>query len=587
MLTTWGEAFDPASPLPEYPRPQLVRDSWENLNGLWDYAITDLFGDPFDPQFVDDATSPPIKWDGKIVVPFSPEVPLSGVERTLLPSQVLWYQKTFCVTPLGDERLLLHFGAVDQTCSVAVNGKLVCTHSGGYLPFSADITDFVSTGRNTITVSVRDVSDSAWLTRGKQSLSRGGIWYTAQSGIWQTVWTERVPENYIQSITVSPLPDLESAEVYIGAKRGKVDLHINDAVFQIPVCQKTVIRLPGVQKWTPEDPHLISATAILGNDKVQTYFAMRSFEAKDKEFWLNNTPIVSVAALDQGYWPDGGYTAPSDDALVFDILTAKKLGFNTLRKHVKIEPLRWYHHCDRLGMMVWQDMPNGGRPPRKILLNSRVVAPFWLPDKPGPLLGRQDFDGLKSFLKETEDTIEHLKGTPSIVLWVPFNEGWGQFGATNMAKRVKKIDPSRPVDHASGWFDQGGGDVRSVHLYFRPPRFVGLGPAKDDPRVLALTEYGGFSLPIPNHVWNDQVFGYRSFSSRDSFENAFIKLHINELLPIVKRGLRGLVYTQLTDVEDEVNGLITYDRRVIKLDLNVCREALGKLAASMGASWKS
>lgn len=580
MYTRWGKTLDPHHPLPEYPRPQLVRDDWLNLNGIWQYSITEAFIDTSDPIAVDDPTSPPSDWSGGIVVPFSPEFPLSGADRQLLPHQTLWYQRDFTVHLDPAQRTLLHCGAVDQSCRVSINGIEVGYHTGGYLPFSFDVSDAIRDGINTIVIAVRDVTDSAWLTHGKQSLSRGGIWYTPQSGIWQTVWLEQVPFNYIQRTSITAQPDLSSVEVLVEGSPGTAIVTIDGHDFSVPVGIPVVLSTPGLPLWTPTHPHLIPATIQLDQDHTTSYFAMRTFEAKGGEFFLNGKPYMVLGALDQGYWPDGGYTPPSDEALVFDIESAKELGFNTLRKHIKIECARWYYHCDRLGMMVWQDMPNGGRIPRPSLLNGRVVVPFWLPDKPGPILGRQDEAGLQSFRDELTEMVTHLRSFPSIVLWVPFNEGWGQFEANRAAQLVKNLDPSRPVDHASGWFDQGGGDVRSVHLYFRPPRAVGRGFSRRDPRVLALTEYGGFSYPVPGHTWGDNTFGYSTYESSEQLEEAFCALHLDEMSKVVDRGLRAVIYTQLCDVEDEINGLLTYDRDTYKIPASTVRDTLISLIPS-------
>lgn len=579
MMTPWANDVKHQQPLPEYPRPQMKRAQWTNLNGQWKYAITECLADISDPGAVDTPCSVPPTWDGQITVPFSPEYPLSGVERTVMPHQTLWYQRDFTVTPEGNARTLLHFGAVDQTCRVAVNGVEVGGHSGGYLPFTLDITEALRSGINTLTVAVRDVTDSAWLTHGKQALDRGGIWYTPQAGIWQTVWLEEVPKEYIARVAFTPQPDLESVEIIVEANvNAEASVTIQGETFTVPTNTPFVKQIPGLPLWSPQSPSLVDARITLGEDSVDSYFAMRTFEAKDGKFLLNGEPIMVLGVLDQGYWPDGGYTAPSDKALLYDIETMKDMGFNTLRKHIKVEPLRWYYHCDRLGMMVWQDMPNGGRRPRKSLMNGRVLLPFWMPDKPGGVLGRQDADGCQPFEAELREMITVLSPSPSVVLWVPFNEGWGQFDAARIARLTRSLDHSRPVDHASGWFDQGAGDVRSVHLYFRPPFLLGRGFARRDHRTLALTEYGGFSLPVDGHTWGEATFGYAKYSAADDFQKAFLKLH-ERLIPVVKeRGLRALIYTQLSDVEDEINGLVTYDRAVVKIDPQLIRDTLAELS---------
>ena len=356
---------------------------------------------------------------------------------------------------------------------------------------------------------------------------------------------------------------------------------------EIPTNTPTLIEIPDPQLWSPENPHLYPVQVAVGDDAVESYFALRTFGVGKRAdghpaLLLNGEPYFAAGLLDQGYWPDGGYTAPSDDALIFDIQTAKDLGFNMLRKHIKVEPLRCYHHCDRLGMLVWQDAVNSGRPPRPILLNSRVLLPYWLPDRPGRILGRQDGDGYAMYERELAELVDTLRAVPSLALWVPFNEGWGQFDSVRIGDWVRVLDPTRPVDYASGWFDQGGGDLHSVHLYFRPPHFVGRG--KRDERVLVLSEYGGFSLGLPEHQWTDEVFGYRHFKSVETFAQAFAKLHAVDLPKVIQRGLGGIVYTQLSDVEDEVNGLITYDRRALKLPPELLRDLTSALIKHFAAA---
>ena len=593
MTTPWGDHLDPRNPLPEYPRPQMVRPGWMNLNGPWKYAIVDSQEDA-----AGSLTAP--DWQGEIIVPFSPEVPLSGVNRTLTPSQTLWYQRTFTIEDGamdGRHRVLLHFGAVDQSCRVAVDGVEVGGNVGGYLPFTIDITDALtpqsSQPEHTLTVAVRDVTDTSYLATGKQSSMPGGIWYTPQSGIWQTVWIEVVPEACVHKLVFTPSSDSVEVTVVV-ARGGTARLQIGTpalyrdaspsfkpgwgitAEVEVPVNEPTAIKVPDPQWWTPEKPVLYPVRVTYGEDEVTSYFALRTLGIGEREdghpaLLINGEPYFAAGLLDQGYWPDGGYTAPGDEALIFDIATAKDLGYNLLRKHIKVEPLRWYHHCDRLGMLVWQDAVNGGRPPRKSLQVSRAIVPYWLPDRPSRLLGRQDSDGLRMFAAELADMIDLLYSTPSVVMWVPFNEGWGQFDAALVAEMVRGLDPTRPIDHASGWFDQGGGDLFSRHVYFRPPTMVGRGRPASDRRVLALTEYGGLGLEVPGHRWSRKTFGYQNYPDEASLTAAFTKLHALDLPKVVARGLGATVYTQLSDVEEEVNGLLTYDRRVLKMQAETVR----------------
>lgn len=581
LLTPWGEALDAEMPLPEYPRPQLVRGDWGNLNGSWSYAITPFAAPGADPIAVADPSRAPATWDGTIVVPFSPETPLSGVGRTLRADQTLWYRRTFMLPrPLGDdERAILHFGAVDQSCRVAVDGREVGGHTGGYLPFAFDVTASLDGGRNEhdLVVAVRDVTDAAWLSRGKQCSSPGGIWYTPQSGIWQTVWVEIVPRVAIDALVLTPHLDAGELEIAVrSAQASPADVaHVEvragtrvAASIDVPVGIPTRVPLgDGVHPWSPDDPFLYDVTATLGSDRVDSYVGMRSFTTGQDDhgfprLFLNGAPHLPVGLLDQGYWPDGGYTAPSDAALEYDIALAKSLGFTMLRKHIKVEPMRWYHHCDRLGMLVWQDAVNGGGRYRDLVVTAPAIASPRLDDRHRRWFAREDSRGREQFESELAEMVEHLRNVPSISLWVPFNEGWGQFDAARIAHETARLDPSRPVDHASGWHDQGGGDLRSLHIYFRPVR----APRRADPRVLALTEYGGYIHVIPSHSWGKARTVYRAYPTRAELMSALERLHLREIVPAVVRGLAATVYTQLSDVEEEHNGLVSYDRRVLKVD---------------------
>lgn len=595
LLTPWGEVLDIDAPLPEYPRPQLVRGDWVNLNGRWDYAIT-----PFgrgrvdaDPVAVADPVAGPAEWNGEIVVPFSPETALSGVGRTLRADQTLWYRRAFAL-PRGlrdGERAILHFGAVDQTCRVAVDGVEVGTHSGGYLPFALDVTSALADGdAHELVVAVRDVTDASWMARGKQSSRRGGIWYTPQSGIWQTVWLEIVPRVAVDSLVLTPDLAAGAVEVTVrsdhatGDDRALVEIleggRVTASVDLIPGVLAAVTIPTPVRLWSPDDPHLYDVRVTLGDDRVESYVGMRSFgvgtDARGfPRLLLNGEPHLPIGLLDQGYWPDGGYTAPSDAALEYDIRLAQRMGFTMLRKHIKVEPLRWYHHCDRLGMLVWQDAVNGGGAYNPLVITTPAFAAPALDDRKHARFGRADAAGRDAFERELREMIEHLRSVPSISLWVPFNEGWGQFDAARIADVVRELDPTRPVDHASGWHDQGAGDLRSLHIYFRPVTV----PRRSDGRVLALTEYGGYSLAVPSHTWSSTSFGYRTYRSRDRLVTALERLHDREIAPAIERGLAATVYTQLADVEDEVNGLVTYDRRFVKVPEATMRTINDRLRA--------
>lgn len=562
MLTPWGETLDPNKVLGEYPRPQLRRDSYLNLNGLWEYAITDT----------DEA---PRGFDGKILVPFSPEAPLSGVNRQLQPAQTLWYQTTFCL-PEGfcKDRVLLHFGAVDRECAVYVNGTAAAFHMGGYLPFSMDITALLQ-AENLLTVRVKDPTDTTEGSRGKQKTKRGGIWYTPQSGIWQTVWLESVPTQYIKRLKITPLYDDDAVEI-----TAKTDIDapccIETDGMEVRCVSNSAVRIPlrHVEHWSPEHPKLYDLTVTVGDDRVESYFAMRKFSVAFDEdgvrrLFLNDEPYFETGVLDQGYWPDGLYTAPSDEAMIYDIQTMKDMGFNMLRKHIKIEPLRWYYHCDRLGMIVWQDMPSGGGSYRLPTISLPLITGIHHKDHDYRRFSREDPVEREQYRVELADMVTLLYNAPCISTWVPFNEGWGQFDAVEAVALIESIDKTRRIDHASGWHDQGIGEIKSLHVYFRKYRFL----RDKKRRAVVLSEFGGYNYMEKGHTYNDRDFGYRKLASSAALLSEFAALYEKQILPAVKKGLAATVYTQLSDVEDEVNGLVTYDRRVEKLD----REAVARI----------
>lgn len=561
MKTRWGETLDQNNVLPEYPRPQLRRESYLNLNGRWQYAITRT-------------DELPEAWDGDILVPFSPESELSGVCRTLLPGETLWYTRTLTL-PEGFHRgrVLLHFGAVDQEAVVLLNGQEVARHEGGYNAFTAELTGALRQGENTLTVRVHDDTDATWRTRGKQKRQRGGIWYTPQSGIWQTVWAESVPLHYVQALRLTPLPNDHVIEITVRAERSMpCEAVVEGRIYPLSANRPVRIPVANPRLWSPEDPYLYPLTVRMGEDVVESYFAMRSTAVLTdglgiKRLYLNGKPYFHNGLLDQGYWPDGLYTAPSDEALVFDIQTAKNLGFTMLRKHIKVEPMRWYYHCDRLGMLVWQDMPNGGGEYRFSTIILPLFTGHYHNDRDYAFFAREACEGREAYRRELMEMVDQLYSCPCIVVWVPFNEGWGQFDAAEATRLIEAVDGTRPIDPASGWHDQRMGDLRTWHVYFKKYRF------KPDPlcRAVALSEFGGYNLRIEGHSWNDADFGYKKFKSAEALQAAYETLFDTQVLPAIRGGLCATVYTQLTDVEDEVNGLMTYDRAVIKLPADVLR----------------
>ena len=561
LYTEWGKNLDPQNILPEYPRPQLVRKNWRNLNGYWDYAITKFANEPEN-------------YDGKILVPFSPEAPLSGVMRQLLPDEYLHYRLIFEHDGTPAAHVILHFGAVDERCKVYLNGKKIGEHRGGYLPFEFDIAPMLKEGKNVLTLCVQDFSDSSYHANGKQVLKRGGIWYTAQSGIWQTVWLEEVPANYIEHIKITPVLKSGTVLLEIAAKNpesAQITVFEHEEAVADGVTDehgKAVLKFDAqcpVHPWSPDDPFLYDVKITLGEDEITSYFAMREFAVLPDEHGvmrlvLNGKPLFHSGVLDQGYWPDGLYTAPSDDAMIHDITAMKRLGFNMLRKHIKVEPLRWYYHCDRLGMLVWQDMVSGGVM-RHFMLKSALstIGITKLRDDKYGFFGRRDAAGREEFILDMECTVRHLYNCPCIAMWCIFNEGWGQFDSRKAYEKLLALDCTRSVDIASGWHDHGDGQICSLHVYFRRFRMV------RDRRAVVLSEFGGYNCHVAGHCFNDANYGYRRFADCEKLTAALCRLYQNEILPAKAHGLCAAVYTQLSDVEDEQNGILTYDRAVCKL----------------------
>lgn len=593
LTTRWGEkeilSPENTSPLPEYPRPMMVRTTrWESLNGSWDYAITE-------------GSRLPKRMEGKILVPFSPEAYLSGVHRQLQPAETLWYHRTFQAdrTELdkNHERLLLHFGAVDQVADVFVNRQMIRTHVGGYLPFTADVTPLLKDGENELSLRVKDESDTGFHARGKQKLEAGGMFYTATSGIWQSVWLEVVPALHIHGVRTTVFPDHHAVQFTVQAVQGQdVQIEVlapamengSDYLSTDPALiekrfdngtviakaegqskKKIRVSLSDVRLWGPGSPWLYWYRVTMGKDVVYGYFGLRTVtvenDGKFQRICINHRPVFEKGVLDQGYWPDGILTAPSDEAMIWDITKMKEAGFNMVRKHVKIEPERWYYHCDRLGILVWQDMVNGGGTYHHWYVtdfgNLISQTKLRFADWPRPLLARQNPTGRREYIREMQRTIRHLYNHPAIIVWVLFNEGWGQFNANEMTRIAKHTDSTRLIDEASGWFDQGQGDLRTVHNYFFPKIVY---PEKH--RAFALSEIGGFPRQVKGHTAMLTAYGYGSKKLSEQDLNRKFRKLCEKMQRLEEKGLCGYVYTQWTDVEGEVNGIYTYDRKVKKIE---------------------
>lgn len=574
IMTEWGENIDPNNVLPEYPRPQLVRGEWINLNGLWDYAIK-----PANEEM-------PEIFDGKILVPFAVESALSGVGKSVGKDDALWYSREFKLPKeWKNSRIRLNFGAVDWKAEVYVDDKFVGEHKGGYAPFAFDITDSLSKKKtHKLLVKVTDGTDSAFQPRGKQVANPNGIWYTAVTGIWQTVWMEPVNEVVVESYSAKA--DIEKSILNVraiarGAKVGDdclIELIENGEVISSANGADVILNVENPKLWSPDSPHLYDLRITISRngeilDQVMGYAAMREISVVvDKKGYkrmaLNGESLFQYGTLDQGWWPDGLYTAPTDEALKFDIEKTKEFGFNMIRKHVKVEPARWYWHCDRIGMLVWQDMPN---------IHDNSLGKW----------GRRHYDeGIDTpvpnewkdnYCQEWKEIIQTNEVFPSIVMWVPFNEAWGQFNTEEIVQYTKFLDDTRLVNYASGGnFVRCSGDVLDLHNYPNPAMYL-----FDKDYVNVMGEYGGIGFPVEGHLWQtDKNWGYIQYKSADEVADTYEE-YANELIGFVKKGFSGAIYTQTTDVEGEVNGLMTYDRKVIKLDVDRIKAINSKVIASM------
>jgi len=542
-----------------YPRPQLQRNSFINLNGVWAFAVTN--------------GEQPDAYPETIVVPYPPESSLSGLERRILPNETMWYRRTFPMPEhRDDERVILHFGAVDQFAEILLNGNLVGRHAGGYLPFSFDVTDFLLPS-NVLIVNAIDTLDHAY-PWGKQKHKNGGMWYTPFSGIWQTVWMEVVPRVYVTHLSITPTLDsvtiaIETNNAFPGATV-TVQTDNDPLVISFNAAEQS-FQIPDPILWTPERPHVYPFTIQCGNDIVQSYFALRTVSSGVingiPRLLLNGKPYFFHGLLDQGYWPDGLCLPPDDNGYARDILAAKAQGFNTLRKHIKIEPLPYYEACDRLGMLVIQDFVNNG----EYRFFHDTVLPTIGCKRLRDYRMNRDPRSRRIFAETAKETIRHLRNAPCIVGWTIFNEGWGQFCADEMYHSLKAFDQTRFFDATSGWFQQKSSDVRSEHVYFRRLRL------KKSSKPFLLSEFGGY-------VYTENAgkkYGYRFFSDRDAYRSAVEKLYREEILPAIPKGLCGAIYTQISDVEEEKNGIVTYDRKTIKLDRGRMKDIAEALQAAI------
>ena len=574
IKTAWAEKIDPNNVLPEYPRPIMERDKWQNLNGLWDYAILPM------------GQQEPQTFDGKILVPFAVESSLSGVQKELGKGKELWYRRTFMIpSDWKNKNIILHFGAVDWKAEVYLNNIKIGTHTGGYIPFSFDVTPFLTSGNQKLVVKVWDPTSDSSIPRGKQVTNPHGIWYTPVSGIWQTVWLEPVNNKHIVGVTPIADVDNNNLKVKVCTKNTEpsdiVEVKLKDNNKVIASAKGVAgqildIAVPNAKLWSPESPFLYDLDVVIiergkSVDKVSSYAAMRKVSKKRDangiiRMQLNNKDIFHFGPLDQGWWPDGLYTAPTDEALKYDIVKTKDFGYNMIRKHVKVEPARWYTHCDRLGILVWQDMPNGDQ------------GPNW--DMHHYFDGKEvtrSIESEQNFRKEWKEIMDYLMPYPSITVWVPFNEAWGQFKTQEITEWTQYYDPSRLVNSASGGNHYlKVGDILDFHKYPSPELMM-----YDNERIAVIGEYGGIGMPLTGHLWQpDKNWGYVQFKSAKEVTDEYVK-YGQQLLELVKKGISGGVYTQTTDVEGEVNGLITYDRKVIKVEEDRIRKINQEISNSL------
>lgn len=542
--------------LNEYPRPQLRRDSYLSLNGKWEYAIRKQ-------------KATPTIFDGEINVPYSPETSLSGVNKIVTPDDYLFYKLVFKLEKsFIKDKVLLHFTAVDQIAEVYINDHYLGQHIGGYLPFEFDIKPYLK-DENILIVRVKDYTDTKEYSRGKQRIKRGGIWYTPQSGIYMPVWLESVSNDYVKGLKITPDLDNKCVRITINSDAPKAIIHILGKDHQVETNKEQSFVVDDIHEWSPENPYLYIFTVRTEHDEVSSYFAMRKVSLMEynghKVIALNNKPYFMKGVLDQGYYKDGLYTPSDYQNYVDDIKLVKALGFNTIRKHIKIEAPRWYYECDRLGILVWQDFINGGGQYRLPVITLPLITGIHHKDTKLKKFARNDEEINKQTIQEFKDIMDYLYNVPSIVLWTMFNEGWGQFNSVAIYNELKELDKTRLFDHASGWHDQGVSDVKSLHVYFKKVRIPNSKKIKD--RAVILSEFGGFLLPVKGHMQKGKAT-YRSFKNADDWYKRYEKCMKQDVINNIPKGLSACIYTQLSDVEDELNGFVTFDREVIKIDPN-------------------
>ena len=551
-------------PLSEYPRPQLKRDSYICLNGYWDYAIKT--NDSFPEQY-----------DGKILVPYSPETEKSGVNKTVTPTDYLFYKLNYKLPKdFIKDLVILHFGAVDQIAEVFINGKFALKHVGGFLPFSLDIKPFMCDENIEIVLRVQDTTNSSHHSSGKQSLNPGGIWYKPQSGIYMPVWIESVRVGFIEKLRITPNVDAKTLQISFKSTKKSAKLELNGSTYDIFADQNNIITIENPILWSPESPYLYNFRIYNDVDEVESYLAMRKISlVKDEEnrlvIALNNKPYFMKGVLDQGYYQDGLLTPNSDEDYINDINLIKSLGFNVSRKHIKIESLRWYYHCDRLGLLVWQDFVNGCTKYDFWLNQVPLFVRYKINDHRYKKFFRENEEGRKEAYQEFLDTIDLLYNSPCIVLWTIFNEAWGQFDAKEMYEKLKLIDPTRLYDHASGWHDQGSSDVKSMHIYKWKVKVPSKAKIKN--RAFVCSECGAYILDKRlKEAKKKEGFIYLLFNNKEDFQKEYVRFVTNEIIPSKRAGMSAFIYTQLSDVEEEMNGFVSYDRKEIKVDIPVIKE---------------